>query len=161
MASKMPINQNTTYRGSREEARVNPSSEPRIPLPCYLSVKTKINKADPEYGLIFVAVEAYGAIPHSPMTTFRSFRLRVEHQPMASPKDDMALRYGCILDESEIDLSVTRVWLHDCEHSDYHAGRCELPSWIAELETNDNRQQLQYIRVIDVWKTASLELRTQ
>jgi hypothetical protein len=159
MAGRTPVNrQVTNHRKSMQSAKADLRSQPRIPLPCIISVKTKICKADVEYGLMFVAVEAYGATPHSPMTTFKSFRLRVEQQPMASARNDMALRYGRILDENKIDLSIARMWLHGCEHNDYHTGRCELPSWIAELETNQNRQQLQYIRVIDVWKNCIVKV---
>lgn len=153
MARKRPVNHRlVSHERSTRSANAIRGSQPRIPLPCDLSVKVKISKDDPEYGLLFVAVEAYGATPHSPMTTFTSFRLRVEHHPIVSPLDDMVLRYGRILKENEIDLSVARMWLQDCEHSNYHRGRCEQPSWIAELETNENRQELQYIRVIDVLK---------
>ncbi|KAL1852516.1 hypothetical protein Daus18300_012114 [Diaporthe australafricana] len=59
------------------------------------------------------------------------FNLRIA-SPSLTPKQDLQLRYGKVVDNAEIDLDLCHSWLNHCRNT--HGETCNTPSWASRLQ---------------------------
>lgn len=117
-------------------------------LPCYVTISNNSLAA----GLLDVQLWGYGRHQTSHIAPLSSFRLRIESndttmQPIST---SATLTYGCILDPSQIDLSMGRIWLDHCERN--HGHLCSKQGWSFHLGKPD------FFRLIDVEDLSIIEV---
>ena len=117
-------------------------------LPCYVTISNNPLTA----GLLNVQLWGYGRGPKAPIVALSSFRLRIESDDVlntSGPKSSL-LTYGRILDPSQIDLSIGRIWLDHCEQN--HGFSCSKQGWPFRLGKPD------FFRLIDVEDLSIIEV---
>ena len=117
-------------------------------LPCYVTISNNPLAA----GLLDVQLWGYGRRQMSHITALSSFRLRIESNIAAMPPTSTSptLTYGCILDPSQIDLSMGRIWLDHCDRN--HGHICSKQGWPFRLGKPD------FFRLIDVEDLSIIEV---
>ena len=135
---------NSDYSPTQKSAR----PEILATLPCYVTISNNPLTA----GLLNVQLWGYGRGPKAPIVALSSFRLRIESDDVLDtsvPKSSL-LTYGRILDPSQIDLSIGRIWLDHCEQN--HGFSCSKQGWPFRLGKPD------FFRLIDVEDLSIIEV---
>lgn len=117
--------------------------------PCYIAISN--NSTAP--GLLDVKFWGYPRGPKSQMVTLSSFRLRIESDWPSTPFGERIIPfyYGHILDSDQIDLSLGRMWLDNCEQS--HGHLCSKQAWPFKLGRPD------LFRLVDVDDLSIIEVK--
>lgn len=117
-------------------------------LACYISISNNSLAA----GLLDVQFLGYGRDQKSRITALSNFRLRIEsdHLSASSTPRPTTLTYGRILDPSQIDLSMGRMWLDHCEQN--HGSSCSKQGWPFRLGKPD------FFRLVDVEDLSIVEV---
>lgn len=129
-------------------SQISGRPEVTVTLPCYITVSNNPLAV----GLLDVQFWGYGRGQKSRITTLSSFRLRIEsdHLLDSAVSRPSALTYGRILDPSQIDLSMGRMWLEHCEQN--HGSSCSKQGWPFRLGKPD------FIRLVDVEDLSIVEV---
>ena len=116
--------------------------------PCYIA----ISKNPTAPGLLDVALWGYPRGPKAQLATLSSFRLRIESDwpPSGFRERDSSFSYGHILDSDQIDLSLGRMWLDNCEQT--HGMSCSKQAWPFELG------RPKFFRLVDVDDLSVIEV---
>ena len=119
-----------------------------VTLPCYVSISNNPLTA----GLLNVQLWGYGRGPKATIVALSNFRLRIESDGLSntSVTRSSLLTYGRILDPSQIDLSIGRIWLDHCEQT--HGSSCSKQGWPFRLGKPD------FFRLIDVEDLSIIEV---
>ena len=123
-------------------------NEVSVTLPCYVTISNNPLTA----GLLNVQLWGYGRGPKATIVALSSFRLRIESDDVlnTSVTRSSLLTYGRILDPSQIDLSIGRIWLDHCEQN--HGSSCSKQGWTFRLGKPD------FFRLIDVEDLSIIEV---
>lgn len=116
--------------------------------PCYVAISNNFTAP----GLLDVKLLGYPRGPKTQIVALSQFRLRIESDwPTTSLHfNDVAFSYGHILDPHQIDLSLGRMWLDDCEQN--HGVTCSKQAWAFKLGRPDS------FRLVDVDDLSVIEV---
>lgn len=122
-------------------------------LPCYVQMEVKSYKDPLTCGLLHVKLFGHGRGPRAPLTILSSFRLRVatnfsQNVDLSLPHPP--LRFGQIIEQQKINLSIGAVWLRECEQQ--HRTGCSEHGWSVVM------QKPSFLRLIDVWDNCIVEV---
>ncbi|MCJ1461607.1 serine/threonine protein kinase [Pseudocyphellaria aurata] len=122
-------------------------------LPCYVEMEVQSYKDPLTCGLLHVKLLGHGRGPRAPLATLSSFRLRVATN--FSHSIDLSLphpplRFGQIIEQQKINLSIGAMWLRECEQQ--HRTGCSEHGWSVVM------QKPSFLRVIDVWDNCIVEV---
>lgn len=122
-------------------------------LPCYVEIEVKSYKDPLTCGLLHVKLFGHGRGPRAPLTVLSSFRLRVATN--FSHDVDLSLphpplRFGQIIEQQKINVSIGAMWLHECEQQ--HGTKCSEHGWSVVM------QKPSFLRLIDVQDNCIVEV---
>lgn len=116
-------------------------------LPCYITISNNLLTS----GLLDVQFWGYGRGQKARIAPLSSFRLRIESDASHHlTSESSTLAYGRILDPSQIDLFMGRIWLDHCERN--HGSSCSKQGWPFRLGKPD------FFRLIDVEDLSIIEI---
>lgn len=136
------------YDGQASPAGTSRRPVVLVTLPCYVTITNNPLTA----GLLDIQFWGYGRTQKAPITALSSFRLRIESDDLLTAPAHIAsgLTYGRIVDPSQIDLSMGRLWLDHCEQN--HGACCSKQGWPFRLGRPD------FFRLIDVEDLSIMEV---
>lgn len=123
-------------------------SEIQATSPCYIAISNNLTAP----GLLDVKLWGYPRGAKAQMVTLSQFRLRIESEwsPAELGKRDVPFAYGHVLGPDQIDLSIGRMWLDNCEQT--HGVSCSQHAWPFNLRRPD------YFRLVDVDDLSVIEV---
>lgn len=124
------------------------SSQSYATCPCYIAISNSFTPP----GLLDAKLWGYPRGSKTQVMILSEFRLRIQSDwsPAGHGKTDDLFAYGHVLQPDQIDLSLGRMWLDNCEQM--HGVPCSKQAWLFNLPRPE------YFRLVDVDELSVIEV---